>query len=113
MLRFLADENFNNDIVRGVLRGDPVVDIVRVQAIGVASPCSLSPRRPQICDHGSSKRSLRSSRVEKNRTSIQVLDLTVLRLEARDHLVRHLLRLLLRIGLAHVHVEDVDLAVVT
>lgn len=36
MLRFLADENFNNDIVRGVLRRDPDVDIVRVQDIGLS-----------------------------------------------------------------------------
>jgi hypothetical protein len=31
MLRFLADENFNNDIIRGVRRRNPAVDIVRVQ----------------------------------------------------------------------------------
>src|SRR5690349_16614031 len=31
MLRFLADENFNNDIIRGVRRRNPEVDIVRVQ----------------------------------------------------------------------------------
>jgi predicted nuclease of predicted toxin-antitoxin system len=31
MLRFAADENFNNDILRGVLRRNPHVDIVRVQ----------------------------------------------------------------------------------
>jgi hypothetical protein len=31
MVRFLADENFNNQIVRGVLRQSPDVDIVRVQ----------------------------------------------------------------------------------
>lgn len=35
MLRFLADENFNNDIVRGVLRGNPKIDIVRVQDVGL------------------------------------------------------------------------------
>jgi hypothetical protein len=30
MLRFVADENFNNDIVRGMLRRAPELDIVRV-----------------------------------------------------------------------------------
>jgi hypothetical protein len=36
MLRFVADENFNNDIVRGVLRRNPNVDIVRVQDVGLS-----------------------------------------------------------------------------
>lgn len=36
MLRFAADENFNNDIVRGVLRRNPDVDIVRVQDAGLS-----------------------------------------------------------------------------
>lgn len=31
MLRLVADENFNNDIVRGLLRRKPDLDIVRVQ----------------------------------------------------------------------------------
>ena len=31
MLRLAADENFNNDIVRGLLRRKPDSDIVRVQ----------------------------------------------------------------------------------
>ena len=31
MIRFLADENFNNDILRGFQRRLPSVDIVRVQ----------------------------------------------------------------------------------
>lgn len=35
MLRLLADENFNNQIVRGVLRRNPDVEIVRVQDIGL------------------------------------------------------------------------------
>lgn len=30
-MRFLADENFNNDIVRGILRRIPAADITRVQ----------------------------------------------------------------------------------
>src|SRR5205809_560266 len=37
MLRLAADENFNNDIVRGVRRRNPAVDIVRVQDAGLAS----------------------------------------------------------------------------
>ena len=32
MLRFAADENFNNDIVRGLRRRKPELDIVRVLA---------------------------------------------------------------------------------
>lgn len=31
MLRFAADENLNNDIVRGLLRRAPALDIVRIQ----------------------------------------------------------------------------------
>ena len=36
MRRLAADENFNNDIVRGVLRRNPRVDIVRVQDAGLS-----------------------------------------------------------------------------
>jgi hypothetical protein len=36
MLRLLADENFNGDIVRGVLLRQPSLDLVRVQDIGLA-----------------------------------------------------------------------------
>lgn len=35
MLRFLADENFNNIIVRGVLSRNPNLDIVRIQDVGL------------------------------------------------------------------------------
>jgi len=35
MLKLLADENFNNNIVRGLLRRKPTVDIVRVQDVEV------------------------------------------------------------------------------
>jgi hypothetical protein len=35
MLRLASDENFNNDIVRGVRRRNPVVDIVRIQDAGL------------------------------------------------------------------------------
>lgn len=36
MVRFLADENFNNQIVRGVLRQSSGTDIVRVQDMGLS-----------------------------------------------------------------------------
>lgn len=36
MLRLAADENFNSDIVRGLLRRDPTLDIVRVQDVGLS-----------------------------------------------------------------------------
>ncbi|NJR62170.1 MAG: DUF5615 family PIN-like protein [Cyanobacteria bacterium CRU_2_1] len=36
MVRFLADENFNNQIVRGVLRRNPYIDIVRVQDVDLS-----------------------------------------------------------------------------
>lgn len=36
MLRLAADENFNNDIVRGILRRNESVDIVRIQDVGLS-----------------------------------------------------------------------------
>ena len=35
MLLLVSDENFNNDIVRGLLRRNPNLDIVRVQDVGL------------------------------------------------------------------------------
>ncbi len=35
MLRLLSDENFNNDIVTGLLRKQPDLDVVRVQDVGL------------------------------------------------------------------------------
>src|SRR5690348_8935749 len=35
MLKLLADECFNNDIVRGCIRREPSLDIVRVQDVGL------------------------------------------------------------------------------
>lgn len=35
MFLLAADENFNNDILRGLLRRDPTLDIVRIQDVGV------------------------------------------------------------------------------
>ncbi len=36
MLRLAADENFNNDIMRGLMRRSPELDIVRVQDAGLS-----------------------------------------------------------------------------
>jgi hypothetical protein len=36
MLRFAADENFNNDILRGLLRHKSDLDIVRIQDVGLS-----------------------------------------------------------------------------
>jgi predicted nuclease of predicted toxin-antitoxin system len=36
VLRFLADENFNNDILRGLLRRDSSIDVVRLQDVGLS-----------------------------------------------------------------------------
>ena len=36
MLRLCADENFNNDILRGLLRRKADLDIVRVQDVGLS-----------------------------------------------------------------------------
>ncbi len=36
MLLLVADENFNNDIVRGLLRRNPELDIVRLQDVGLS-----------------------------------------------------------------------------
>jgi len=36
MLRLAADENLNNDLVRGLLRRQPDLDIVRVQDAGLS-----------------------------------------------------------------------------
>jgi predicted nuclease of predicted toxin-antitoxin system len=37
MLRLAADENFNNDIVRGIRRRNPEIDLVRVQDEGLSA----------------------------------------------------------------------------
>ena len=36
MLKLAADENFNNNIVRGILRRKPDADIVRIQDVGLS-----------------------------------------------------------------------------
>ena len=35
-LRFLVDEDFDNDIVRGLLRRLPILDVVRAQDVGLS-----------------------------------------------------------------------------
>lgn len=48
MLRFLADENFNNDIVRGLLRRVPDLDIsvsrMLICLAQTTQPCSIGRR---------------------------------------------------------------------
>jgi hypothetical protein len=34
VLRWLADENFNNDILRALFRGNPTIDVVGAQDFG-------------------------------------------------------------------------------
>jgi Domain of unknown function (DUF5615) len=36
MLRLAADENLNGDIVRGLLRRNPKLDVVRIQDAGLS-----------------------------------------------------------------------------
>jgi hypothetical protein len=38
MLRLLSDENFNGDIVRGLLLRNPELDLLRIQDLGGLSP---------------------------------------------------------------------------
>ena len=49
MVRFSADENFNNQIVRGVLRQNPDIDIVRVQDVDLsgADDPTVQPGQPK------------------------------------------------------------------
>ena len=42
MLRVCADENFNNNILRGLLRRLPGIDIVRIQDVGLAGRDDIS-----------------------------------------------------------------------
>ena len=42
MLRFVADENFNQDIIRGLIQRNPSIDIVSVQDAGMSG--SSDPR---------------------------------------------------------------------
>ena len=51
MLRLAADENFNSDIVRGPLRRNPQVDIVRLQDAGLSGADDPSVLQ-WAADHG-------------------------------------------------------------
>jgi hypothetical protein len=42
MLSLAADENFNNDIVRGLLRRKPDLDIIKVQDVGLSGADDLA-----------------------------------------------------------------------
>ena len=42
MLPFAADESFNGDIVRGLLRRNPKLDIVRVQDVARSASAVLT-----------------------------------------------------------------------
>ena len=48
MIRFLADENFDNEIVRGVQRRVPEAEFLRVQDTDLAGQpdCSITRRIP-------------------------------------------------------------------
>ena len=54
MLRLAADENFNGDIIRGLLRRNPKLDIVRIQDAGLSGADDTSvlkcARRRACCD---------------------------------------------------------------
>ena len=43
MLRLAADENFNNNIVRGLLHRQPELDIVRIQDVGLSGADDPTP----------------------------------------------------------------------
>ncbi len=36
MLRFLADENFNNNIIRGIALTNPEIDILQIQDVSLS-----------------------------------------------------------------------------
>jgi Domain of unknown function (DUF5615) len=50
VVTFLADENFNEDVVRGVLRRNPVVDIARVRDVGLSGALD-----PEVLEWAASK----------------------------------------------------------
>ncbi|MBI3273010.1 MAG: DUF5615 family PIN-like protein [Planctomycetes bacterium] len=41
-MRFLVDEDFDNDVLRGLLRRLPALDVVRVQDVGLAGASDSS-----------------------------------------------------------------------
>jgi hypothetical protein len=55
VLRWLADENFNNDILRALFRSNPAIDIVRAQDVGLMrnAPMNVAFRSSSvICEAG-------------------------------------------------------------
>jgi len=44
MLKLLVDENFDNTIVRGLFRRNPVLDMVRVQDVGLSGKSLLGQK---------------------------------------------------------------------
>jgi hypothetical protein len=42
MVRFLADENFNGDIVRGLFRRKPELDLITIQQAGLSRATDLA-----------------------------------------------------------------------
>ena len=51
MLRFASDENFNNNIIRGLLRRKPDLDIIRLRDAGLSGTDD-----PTVIGVGSSRR---------------------------------------------------------
>jgi hypothetical protein len=50
VLRLAADENFNNDIIRGLTRRNPDLEIIRVQDAGLSGADDPLPaRQSQLC----------------------------------------------------------------
>jgi hypothetical protein len=48
VLKLVSDENFNGDILRGLFRRRPDLDVVRVQDVGLsATPTPTSSNGPQ------------------------------------------------------------------
>jgi hypothetical protein len=52
-LRWLADENFNNDILRAPFRLNPTLDIVRAQDVGLSGVDDSSLLRGRRKQRGS------------------------------------------------------------
>lgn len=71
-MRWLADENFNNIIVRGVRRRYPAIDLVRVQDTGLAGledevilECAAVERRCVLTHDVSTVIAFASSRLQR------------------------------------------------
>ncbi len=51
MLRFMADENFDNRILRGLLRQKPNIDVVRAQDMGLAGAPDTEVLNHAACEN--------------------------------------------------------------